>query len=429
MKLRIGVAVLLLLPSTAFAQGNPGPFGGLFGRTPEREGGEFTALELRNSYAGQYDDAILLEDSLPDDDLPRSGYTGGVNLGLGFDRQTSRTTFKTQAGATYQEFYRSPTFGATSYNAGMLARARVTTRFDVEAQGQYVRSPFFRLVPDPSAASGVVVPGDPFAIRLLDSESRSVSGGFVSRYSKQSTLTVTATQRATRFLNDANLKFDVLGAQAIWRRQLTRSFALHAGYGQERINQSTRPDADYVYELIDLGIDFTRPISLTRRTTLGITTQTTAVKRPLTGRRYRVNGNATVTSYYARTWRVAAGVSRNTEFLPGFVEPLFSDSVNATLAGLMTPRSELLLTLTGGKGRLGVDGEGRYTTAHSNARINFAITRHIGVYGQYAVYYYKLPPNALGVVLPSQVSRQSISLGINTWLPLLNKVRAPRDPE
>jgi len=427
---RVGVAVLLLLPPAAFAQGNPGPFGGLFGRTPERTGSEYTALDFRNAYAGQYDDALFVDELIPADEVPQSGYASGVNAGLVFERQSDRLMFRAQGGATYQEYYRQPVFGATSYDSALMFRGKVATRFQVDGQATYMRSPFFRMVPAvDSVEFPVVIPVDPYAVRLLRSDTYSVGGGFTSRYSKRSTLTFAATQRETRFGGIARDTFNVLGMEARWQRQLNRSFGVHAGYGRERIQQSAQPDARYVYELMDVGIDFNRLLSVSRRTSVAFATETTAVQRPLTGRRYRLGGRASLTSQFQRTWRASLGVSRNTEIIPGFFEPLFTDSVTAMVSGMLSMRSEWLTTISAGQGRFGFDDDGRYVTAQTMSRLNWALTRRIGIYAQYALYHYKLPPTPTGFVLPNQLSRQAFAVGLNTWIPIINRVRAPRDPE
>lgn len=430
MNLRLFIAALLLLPAAAFAQGNPGPFGGLFGRTPERTGSEFTAIDFRSAFAGQYDDAVLVDESVPDEDVPRSGYTSGVNTGLVFERQSDRLLFRAQGGATYQEYYRKPVFGATSYDAAMQFRAEPATRFHLQGQAGYFRSPFFRMVPGVSPFdSAVITPGDPFAVRLIRNQSYDASGGFVSQYSKHSSLTVTATQRETRFGETERNTFNVLGMEARWRRQLSRGFAVHAGYGRERYRYSSLQETLALYELIDIGVDFNRQLSVSRRTSLAFTTETAAVKRPLTGRRYRLNGHANLTTLFGKTWRASAGVSRNTEFLPGFFEPLFTDSVTGMVGGMFSKRAEWLTTISAGKGTFGFDNNGRYATGNTLSRLNWALTRRLGVFAEYSVYYHKIPPTVVAFVVPNQVSRQAFAVGFNTWIPILNKVRAPRDPE
>jgi hypothetical protein len=428
--LRFCVAALLLLPAAAFAQGDPGPFGGLFGRTPERTGNEFTAIDFRSAFAAQYDDALLIDESLPEDDLPRSGYTSGVNTGLVVERQSDRLQFKAQGGATYQEYYRKPVFGATSYDAQVQFRAEPATRFHLQGQAGYNRSPFFRMVSGVAAfASPVITPSDPYSVRLITNQTYDVGGGFVSQYSKRSSLTFTARQQETRFADTERNTFSVLGMEARWRRQMSRSFAVHASYGRERYRHSRLADDLFLYELVDIGVDFNRQLSVSRRTTLGFSTETAALKRPLTGRRYRLNGHALLTTHFGKTWRASAGVGRHTEFLPGFFEPLFTDAVTGMVGGMLSKRAEWMTTISAGKGTFGFDNEGRYATGHTLSRVNLALTRRLGVFAEYSIYYNNLPPTPSAFVMPDQFSRQSFAVGFNTWIPILNKVRAPRDPE
>lgn len=429
MNVRVAVAVLLLLPSAAFAQGNPGPFGGLFGRTPERTGRQFTALEFRTSVGGQYDDAVFLDDELPPEDVPKSGFTSGGNLGLAFQRQSDRLTLTASGGATYQEFYQSRTFGATTYNATTAMRASLATRFDVEAQARYLRSPFFRLMPSfHSAAPAVVIPGDNGIVRLLENHNYDVGIGFTSRYAKHSTLSAVVSHRETKFSEGG--KFTVLSAEGRWRRQLGRSLALNAGYGRERILNGAFQDTGIVHELVNLGVDFSKQLSLSQRTSLAFTTQTSIVKRPITGRRYRLNGSVAFAKLFGKTGNATLSLARTTEFLPGFIEPMLSDAVAGSISGLLSRRTEWFSNISVGQGQFGFEHPGKFVNGQATSRLNYALTSKFGVFAQYAVYYYKLPQTPTSIViLNSQVSRQSFTVGFNTWIPIINNVRTPRDPE
>jgi hypothetical protein len=88
-----------------------------------------------------------------------------------------------------------------------------------------------------------------------------------------------------------------------------------------------------------------------------------------------------------------------------------------------------MTTISAGKGRFGFDDGGRYTTGRTQSRLNWALTRRLGVFVEHSVYYHKLPETPAGFTLPDQLSRQAFAIGFNTWIPILNKVRAPRDPE
>lgn len=114
---RAGVApacaalALLCLPASGAAQ-SAGPFGGLFGRTPERTGREFTGLDVRASLAAQVEDPL-------GGDAPGAGEqarraTGGGSADLAFERRTDRLVLSLSGASTYQQFFQAPSFGAAS---------------------------------------------------------------------------------------------------------------------------------------------------------------------------------------------------------------------------------------------------------------------------------------------------------------------------
>jgi hypothetical protein len=153
------------------------------------------------------------------------------------------------------------------------------------------------------------------------------------------------------------------------------------------------------------------------------------IKRPTTGRRYRLNGNVTFSKYFGKTGHLTASVSRNTEFLPGFLEPLMSDAAAGSISGMLSKRWDWYTNISAGRGRYGFDSPDDFATAQLTSRMNFALTPRLGFYGQYAAYYYQLPPTPTSMILLGQVSRQALTFGFNTWVPIVNRVRAPRDPE
>jgi hypothetical protein len=98
--------------------------------------------------------------------------------------------------------------------------------------------------------------------------------------------------------------------------------------------------------------------------------------------------------------------------------------------GMFSPRTQWTTTISAGKGRFGFDEGPPYTTGHAMSRLHWAMTRRLGIFAEYSAYYHKLPQAPVRLVaLPGQLSRQTFAVGINTWIPILNKVRAPRDPE
>lgn len=420
---------VLAAPSIAGAQGLAGPFGGLFGRVPERTGKEYTAIDFRSAIGGQYDDAIL-DGSTPADLAPKSGTTGGVNAGLSFERRSDRLRLSAYGSGTHQQFFREPAFGATSYDSGALLLARVATRLALEGSLTYRRSPFFHLLP---AASGtppvtaVMVPGDAFAARRLDNDTIEGMAGFSSPYSRRSTVSASVSRRATRFFGEPDNNFELWGAKGMWTRKMTRDVAARIGYGREEIQQTAVGEGRFIHEVFDVGLDLAREFSVARRTAFTFTTQTSMIRETGGDRRYRLNGSIGLARAFRRTWAASLSATRNTEFLPGFLEPVFSDGVSGTISGMLAERIEWSAALGARRGRVGFEALDDFTSYTGTSRLSAGVTRHLGVYAEYSYYRYDLPPGTSAVVLLPQLSRQSVSAGLSAYLPVFSKVRAPRD--
>ena len=70
-----------------------------------------------------------------------------------------------------------------------------------------------------------------------------------------------------------------------------------------------------------------------------------------------------------------------------------------------------------------------FVIAQFSSRLNFALTQRLGVFAQYAVYYHTLPATQTHFAMFGNVSRQAVTVGLNTWVPIINRMRVPRDPE
>jgi hypothetical protein len=425
----VGVAVLSLLPSTAFAQGGqPGPFGGLFGRTPERVGREYTLFEVRSAASVQADDQMLNSAGVPDEGI---GMIGGVNLAALFDRRTSRLQMQLRSAASYQEFIQTPPVGATTYeNSGMMTW-RLATRLSLEGSATYRYSPYFQFFPNLVTAPyvpGVVPPSIPYVAGLVESDTVEATGGFTSYYSKHSTISASLMRRQTTFRHNAAGDFEANGVRALWTRRTGRDASVNLGYAREESRSDELGGIEYLNESIEAGINFDRPLSLTRNTTLAVTTASSIIRRNGGSRHFRLNGGVVLGHVLSRSWRLDVSANRNTEFLAGFAEPLFSDTAGVAVAGLIASRAELFLSANGGSGYFGIDGDrGSFRTATTTAQLNVAVTRKFGVFAQYGVFYYEIPPNVTLLTTMQQLSRQSLTVGVMAWLPIINRERSTSD--
>ena len=428
MKLSVGVAVLLLLPSAAFAQGNPGPFGGLFGRTPERVGRDYTVFEIRTSTGLQLDDELVNPVGGADGPL---GSIAGLSGAAIFDHKSSRLQTRLRSSASYHQFLQSPAVGSTTVENTGAVTWRVASRLSLDANATYLYSPYFQFFPSLVTAPyvpGVIPPSLPYITGLIESDTVDATVGFTSYYSKHSTLSASLSRRQTNYRGQAAADFEANGGRALWTRRTGRNISVRLGYAREKSRSEALADTEYLNEAIEAGVDFAKPLSLSRNTTMAFHTESSMIGRSGGSRHFRLNGGVVLGHGLSRSWHLTVNANRNTEFLAEFSQPLFSDMVGASVAGLLGARAELFLSANVGSGYFGIEGDqGRFRTATTTAQLNIALTRKLGLFAQYGVFSYEYPPGATTFATPYRFSRQSLTFGANAWLPIINRERSPSD--
>lgn len=422
-----GVAVLLLLPMAAFAQGNPGPFGGLFGRTPERVGKEYRLFEVRTATTGQYQQA-LNDGSISLEDARSSSALGAASVSATFAQRSSRLEARIRTNATQLQYFQSPYNGGTAVDTSGSLTFRVATRLVLNGSVSHVYSPYFQYHPQAFSwtADGVLVPPlNPYVATVIETNSYHAGGGVSIPYSKRSSLAASFHRSETRFLKHREFDQTMSAVRGNWSRQLNRDFRLKFGYGRDQAR--ARAGGEYVFETFDAGVDFTRT-SIRHRLSLSMNTQPSMVTTPQYGRQYRLNGALMLTRGFQRTWQVGVNLHRNTDFVPGFADPLLSDTFGLRLSGLMSRSVELVLQADAGRGQLSFhSGAATFAMASSRAQFNVALARRVGVFFQHALFYYDLPRSASSVAPVTSLASQTVTIGLTTWIPVYTRERSPSD--
>ncbi len=379
------VALALLAPVLAAAQPQRNPFAELFGRAPERTGEEFTAVQFRTSARAQGGQTIETGGGTPATVVP-DGLSGRADTSLSAEYMRDRLRFVGLTAYNYQEFLTEPSFGVSGYSVSGRADMKATTRLALNAVGSFVHSPFFSQLWLTADEAGSMAPLDRAAIVLMPNDTVEGSVGITSNYSARSSLSLRATARDTKFETQPQLDSSSIGGRAEWRRGITRDLSVHAGYGRDELrSQGPEGELRYVNELIDFGVDYGRALALARRTLFSFGTQTSVVSDQETGRHFRLNGHMALEHRFQRTWVTRLSVRRGTEFLPGFREPVFSDSADASLVGYLAKRVFMSVAVNGGIGDVGFDDSREFTSYSGNAKLTVAMTRRLGVFTQYLV--------------------------------------------
>lgn len=421
-------ALALLVPAVAAAQPPRNPFADLFGRAPERTGREFTAIQFRSTAGAQVGQTLEEQFQQPDTVIP-DGLSGGADGTLSLDYVRDRVQIVGQGRYSYQEFRREPAFGAPAFDTGVRADFKPTTRLSFHGGGHFTRSPFFQLMWLGPDRPGVVSPMDRSAILLMKNDTVEGSGGFTSNYTKRSSIDVSGVARRTRFEFLPQHDYSSVGGRAQWKRQMTRDLAIRAGYGREQLRQQA-PEGDllFVNELVDIGVDYSKSLSFARRTSFSFGTETSLLRENDGPRRFRLNGNVLLEHRFQRSWIVQLSARRATEFLPGFRAPVLTEHANLAVAGYLVKRLLLNLSADGGQGEVGFNDPRKFVSYTGDAKLTFAVTRHLGVFTQYLYYHYQNPPEPQTLFLLPQVARQAVSVGIQTWISILDKEKVTRDP-
>ncbi len=215
----------------------------------------------------------------------------------------------------------------------------------------------------------------------------------------------------------------IRGYRGTWRWPFRRDLGVHASYGQDHVDLRAPDRLDYDSALIDVGVDFNRAFSVARRTTLGFNTSTALVKQNGSEGEFRINGGVSLAKSFRRTWHASVQLTRATSFIPGFTEPLYSDTFTAGLGGMFSRRIDFSVMVSAARGESVFSDVSGFATYTGTSQLSFALGRHVSAYGSYFTYWYEVPADAFTFSVPGQMARQVVSAGLRFYLPVYNKER------
>jgi len=204
-------------------------------------------------------------------------------------------------------------------------------------------------------------------------------------------------------------------------RRLTRYASLRTGYAYRVGQTRLMPGQQVRVHDVDAGIDFSRPIAQSKRTTVSFGTGSSLI--PVDGRlAFNITGDAGIARRMARTWSARLGVTRNVRIVEGFSQPLLDNSVIATLSGNVRRRVSLSTTGSMSAGTVGVDTNLRnaYTNWTAASGVGVAMGRRMTLDVQYFCTGerfnsgVRLPPG-----LPNDRVRQGLRIGVTLRAPVM----------
>jgi hypothetical protein len=228
--------------------------------------------------------------------------------------------------------------------------------------------------------------------------------------------------RAHTEFREGGGQFSAQRADALFRRNLTRYATLRLGYGYHTASYTVSSAPTKIHN-IDVGVDYGRPLSFSRRTRVGFSVGSSALERG-DATIYRLQGNANIAHEIGRTWRVVGGYDRGAQFVEILPEPMYASTIGVMAGGLVGGRRlELRLNGSYSSGRLVLSSSGRgLVTYVAGGELQWAATRQVAVYGSYGFHHYEFGVNAaVPTELRRPISRHSIRIGARLWVPLFTQ--------
>ncbi len=401
------------------------PFRGLFGDVRRPESDRF---DLQCSVMQSYDDNVFADEGsqIPD---PRVNTGGFYSLGWvnGTYHHAGRRFSAAASGASSMRYYASMkhmTSVETNANVHLKATLGSTTLTLAETAQ---RTPFysFRFFPTVGGEMDAAAPEADHPIRSSRAYRSDTSATITQAVSTRGELSASYGLRYTQDVGGAASDFTAHAVRVGYRHRTTRYAALRAEYGVEQgggaIDQSGQSGRVRI-DTLDLGVDYRRPLSFSRRTVVDFGAGSSAARGLDGARVYRLLGNAGLTHEIGRTWSLRAAFNRGTSIIEGVAGPALSDAATLSLGGFVNRRIDVQAQGSFSAGEIGVTG-GRnpFDTRSASGRVRVALTRSAAFVGEYAYYQYQFRTGSgLAPGLPRDFGRRSVRVGLNLFLPLID---------
>jgi hypothetical protein len=423
----LGLATVSAAP--AFAQRANGPFGSTLDG-PDK-GARTQGLDLNGSMFGVWDQDIFPASeatTLLDPRLTESGASGGLSGSLAYDRHGDWGQFNAAGAANAREYVSNPQLIA-AYQGNTSFSTNITPKIGFTAGGSAAYSPFFQFAPflDPGMASvGPLTGGFQYAAVAERNLGLDASVGLTDNFTRRTSLYISASGHDWRLLDDPQNNLRSYGAEVGLRHSVTRTLSLHLGYGRQENQFAFANQTPYVTQTINAGLDYGDSLAFARRAAFSFGTSTEAM-RFLGETHYRLNGHARLTRGFSRTWSTWIGYERASDYRLGFRAPLLTDQADAGIGGLAAWRVKWSTGIGYTHGTVGF-GSDSFSAYSASTRADWALTRQLSLFTQYAYYHYELPTGSTVLDVIPRFSRQVATVGLSVWVPIINDVRPPKEP-
>ena len=354
---------------------------------------------------------------------------GMVGGGISYSDHRDRVDFGASLSSALRNYAR---YSATSSTAGSVsAQWRVARRTTVSGAQSATYEPLGVLFRFPSLLDSeigqVPAPSQNFGVMFGGYSTAATAASISQELSRRSSLTASYSYQLADFSRSGG---DYRSQAGFLRftRGLTRNLGWRMGYGYTAAYYGGERSLLYEGHSFDMGVDYNRALSITRRTHLSFSSGATGVTEH-SSTRYMATGTAVLSREIGRTWNAAAAYTRNVAFFETLRLPYFYDGVTLALNGLISRRVAFGAAAGATFGELssfeGVQQTNRFAAGYGSAGFTVALTRLVATSADYTYYAYSLDDASVitnGLLAP-RLSRHTVVVSLRAWLPLLERGR------
>ena len=390
-------------------------------QTPEQasDGG----LSLSGSLFGGYDDDLATDAGLTTPLRPHpevSGTYSALGGRLLYDRLSDHLTFRANVASTVRYYPQFERFGAGRQFADLSSTwsaplSRQST-FAVGGMARYSQHG----MPFATSAFGSVeeVDDDGQAASEIDYGEDLVEARRRGTVGVEARLAHAIGRRQTVGLVAAAQTSELEGAErldsydtgGVFTSEVGRHGLFRAGYTLQLANRGI---SRYIVHHVDLGGDYQRPLSASRRGLISFSGGS-AMLQSRGSTRIFLTGDAALRYALRAPWTVGVRYDRTFNFVDEVREPLFSDGITTDLDGILSRRLEFTGSASARRGTVGMSSSGSpYDMVGARARLRLGLTRNAAAYVEYQFFHYDFANSVdLAAGLPPALDRQTVRVGI-----------------
>ena len=422
--LTAGLAVMLVLGPAAALQGqaqerrsgavlygSPDPR-----RSPEEgHGGLSASGSVFGAYGDYIDDRVPATSVRPYPQLQSSFY--GLNGRLLYERLGEQLSMRVN-GASTATYY--PAVGEfrirrqfVDISSAYVVSPWRTARLSTMGMAQYSQygAPFAQLVVLDTQA--LETPGleTPDGDDLFRARRRGTLRGQVlleQDWGRRKSFAVHAGLQSTGLEGNEHVNGYDLGGT--FNSRVNRYGTFRAGYTRQEVH---RDFASYSVHQVNVGGDYGRPLSASRRTFVSFGGGSSAFESRGQVRVF-VDADARLRHELGRSWTGTIRYSRGLTFIDEIIDPLLSSGISAELNGVLSRRIDFSGSVSFRRGTVGLSrAASQYDTYGAYTRIRFSLSRSTAAYADYLFYHYGFAETVrLASSLPSQFARQTLRVGV-----------------